>query len=193
MPKEQPYCDDLHILLGVTAGIAAYKTMALASGLTKAGIAVKTVMTQNACHLIGPAGFEAITGNAVYTNMWDASQQYDISHVRLVDWADIVVVAPATADIIAKAANGICDDMLSTTLCVCWAGPTLLAPTMNANMWNNPIVQSNIERLKEVGFEFIGPVTGRLACGNEGPGRMSEPENILEEINNIASRIKRET
>jgi len=193
MSEDQSSSDTLRILLGVSAGIAAYKAVALASKLIAAGNVVKTVMTENACRLIGPASFEAITGTAVYTNMWDTPQQYDIGHVKLVDWADIVVVAPATANIIGKAANGICDDMLSTTLCVCWAKPTLLAPAMNDNMWNNPVVQGNVKRLKEVRFQFIGPVTGRLACGTEAVGRMAEPENIMEAIEKIASQIKRET
>lgn len=193
MSEDQSNSDTLRILLGVSAGIAAYKAVALASKLIAAGNVVKTVMTENACRLVGPASFEAITGTAVYTNMWDTPQQYDIGHVKLVDWADIVVVAPATANIIGKAAGGICDDLLSTMLCVCWAKPTLLAPAMNDNMWNNPIVQGNVKRLKEVGFQFIGPVTGRLACGTEAVGRMAEPENILEEIEKIASKIKRET
>ena len=193
MSEDQSSSDTLRILLGVSAGIAAYKAVALASKLIAAGNVVKTVMTENAGRLVGPASFEAITGTAVYKNMWDTPQQYDIGHVKLVDWADIVVVAPATANIIGKAAGGICDDLLSTMLCVCWAKPTLLAPAMNDNMWNNPIVQGNVERLKEVGFQFIGPVTGRLACGTEAVGRMAEPENILEAIEKIASKIKRET
>jgi len=193
MSEDQSNSDTLRILLGISAGIAAYKAVALASKLTAGGSVVKTVMTENACRLVGPASFEAITGNAVYTNMWDTPQQYDIGHVKLVDWADIVVVAPATANIIGKAAGGICDDMLSTTLCVCQAKPTLLAPAMNDKMWNNPIVQGNVERLKEVGFQFVGPETGRLACGTEAVGRMAEPENILKAIEKIASQINRET
>jgi phosphopantothenoylcysteine decarboxylase/phosphopantothenate--cysteine ligase len=193
MSEDQSQSDNLHVLLGVSAGIAADKAVALASKLTAAGNIVKTVMTENACRLVGPVSFEAITGNAVYTNMWDSPQQYDIGHVKLVDWADIVVVAPATANIIGKAANGICDDLLSTMLCVCHAKPTLLAPAMNDNMWNNPIVQSNVQRLKEVGFELIGPESGRLACGTDAVGRMAEPENILEAIGKVASQIKRET
>jgi phosphopantothenoylcysteine decarboxylase/phosphopantothenate--cysteine ligase len=117
------------------------------------------------------------------------------SHIALVDWADIVVVAPATANIIGKIANGICDDLLSTTLCACWplikSGATLLAPAMNNNMWANVAVQRNVKTVKEMGFELIGPVKGRLACGTEAIGRMAEPQDILKAIEKIASKINR--
>ena len=115
-------------------------------------------------------------------------------HIALVDWADIVVVAPATANIIGKIANGICDDLLSTALCACWplikSGATLLAPAMNNNMWTNAAVQHNVKTVKEMGFELIGPVKGRLACGTEAIGRMAEPQDILEAIEKIASKVK---
>ena len=117
------------------------------------------------------------------------------SHIALVDWADIVVVAPATANIIGKIANGICDDLLSTTLCACWplikSGATLLAPAMNNNMWANVAVQRNVKTVKEMGFELVGPVKGRLACGTEAIGRMAEPQDILKAIEKIASKINR--
>jgi phosphopantothenoylcysteine decarboxylase/phosphopantothenate--cysteine ligase len=112
-------------------------------------------------------------------------------HISLVDWAELVVVAPATANIIGKIANGICDDLLSTTLCACWAKPKLLAPAMNNNMWENPAVQRNVEILKEMGYELIGPVKGRLACGTEAIGRMAEPQDILQAIEKIASEFNR--
>ncbi|MFA5251998.1 MAG: flavoprotein [Phycisphaerae bacterium] len=184
-----------NILLGVSGGVAAYKAVDLASKLTAAGAAVNTVMTENACQLICPKSFEAVTGQPVYTNMWQADEEFKIGHVGMADWADIVVVAPATANIIGKIANGICDDLLSTTLCVCWplikSGAALLAPAMNNNMWDSPAVQRNIVMAMEMGFQLIGPEEGRLACGTEGIGRMSEPQDILEAIEKIASKIKR--
>ena len=187
--------DNLNILLGVTGGIAAYKAVDLASKLTAAGAGVRTVMTEAACRLVGPKSFEAVTGSAVFTSMWDAPEEYTINHIALVDWANLVVVAPATADIIGKIANGICDDLLSTILCACWpltqSGRTLLAPAMNKNMWANPAVQNNVTKIKEMGVQLIGPVEGRLACGAEGPGRMAEPKDIFEAIEKIASGIKK--
>ena len=189
--------DNLNILLGVTGGVAAYKAVDLAGKLTAAGARVKTVMTEAACRLVGPKSFEAVTQSAVFTTMWSTAEEYQISHIALLDWADVVVVAPATANILGKIANGICDDMLSTTLCACWqlveSGAVLLAPAMNNNMWANPAVQHNVKTLEERGFQFTGPEEGRLACGTEGIGRMSEPQEILEAIEKIASNIgKRE-
>ncbi len=197
--------DNLNILLGVTGGVAAYKAVDLAGKLTSAGAGVKTVMTEAACRLVGPKSFEAVTQSAVFTTIWSTpsskgrltAEEYKISHIALVDWADVVVVAPATANILGKIANGICDDMLSTILCACWplveSAAALLAPAMNNNMWANPAVQHNVKTLEERGFQFIGPVEGRLACGTEGIGRMSEPQDILDAIEKIASNItKRE-
>ena len=191
MSKDKRHLDNLNVLLGVSGGIAAYKAVDLAGKLTVAGANVKTVMTKNACRLIGPKSFEVITDSAVFTSMWAGPDEYKIGHINLADWADIVVVAPATANIIGKIANGICDDLLSTTLCPCWQKPTLLAPAMNNNMWNNPAVQRNIKLVKNMGFQLIGPEKGRLACGTEAIGRMAEPQDILERIKKIASKIKR--
>src|SRR3989339_1994307 len=171
--------DGKKVLLGVTGGIAAYKAVDLASRLRCAGAQVRVVMTANACELIRPKSFEAVTGQQVCTSLW-AIEEYRIGHISLADWADIIVVAPATANIIAKMAGGICDDLLSTILCVCWEKPLLIAPAMNERMWNNPIVQQNIERLKQMDADFIGPETGSLACGVAGIGRMTEPAAILE-------------
>ncbi len=186
--------DNVNVLLGVTGGIAAYKVVDLAGKLTVADARVNTVMTENACRLVGPKSFEAITRSNVFTTLWSTSDKYQISHIALVDWADIFVVAPATANIIGKAANGICDDLLSTILCascpLAKSGAVLLAPAMNNNMWANPAIQKNVETLEKMGFQLIGPVEGRLACGTEGIGRMSEPQDILEAIEKIASEIK---
>jgi phosphopantothenoylcysteine decarboxylase/phosphopantothenate--cysteine ligase len=187
--------ENLNILLGVSGGIAAYKAVDLASKLTAAGAKINTVMTENACHLIGEASFEAVTGSAVFTKLWNTPEEYKIGHIALVDWADIIVVAPATANIIGKIANGICDDLLSTILCAAWpliqSEVTFLAPAMNNNMWNNPTVQKNIMTVKEMGFQLIGPVEGRLACGTGGIGRMSEPQDIMKVIEKAALKINK--
>ena len=179
-----------NILLGVTGGIAAYKVVDLASKLKSAGANIKTVMTQNACRFVGPLSFEAVTGSEVFTSMWTAPEQYKIGHIALTDWTEIVVIAPASANMIAKVANGICDDLLSTVLCASWSlakhGKAIIAPAMNTKMWENPIVQKNIETIKEAGYQFVGPGSGRLACGTTGIGRMSEPQEILEAIEKIA-------
>ena len=170
------------ILLGITGGIAAYKAADLASKLTGGGATVRTIMTEAACELVGPATLEAVTGQPVYTSLWAAKDQH-ISHIQLVDWADCIVIAPATADIIAKVANGICDDLLSTAMCTCWDKKVLLAPAMNTQMWNNPIVQRNLKILTdELNYKTVGPEEGRLACGTTGPGRMAEVHAILEAI-----------
>ena len=179
---------DRNILLGVTGGVAAYKAVDLASKLTAAGAGVRTIMTESACQLVAPKSFEAVTRSPVFTTLWTPTQEYTSAHIALADWAKIVVVAPATADIIAKVANGICDDLLSTTLCVCWAKPILFAPAMNDRRWENPAVRRNVETLKQRGVRLIGPAAGRLACGTEGVGRMAEPGEILEEIGKMAGQ-----
>jgi phosphopantothenoylcysteine decarboxylase/phosphopantothenate--cysteine ligase len=183
--------DNLNTLLGVSGGIAAYKAVDLASLLTASGAKVNTVMTENACQFVSLKSFEAVTRGAVFTSLWSAPEEYRSGHIALLDWVDIVVVAPATADIIGKVANGICDDLLSTTLCACWRKPTLFAPAMNNNMWTNPAVQRNVKTLKKMGFQLVGPAKGRLACGVEAIGRMAEPQEILEIIAKIASKINR--
>jgi phosphopantothenoylcysteine synthetase/decarboxylase len=187
--------DNVNVLLGVTGGIAAYKSVDLAGKLITAGARVNTIMTENACYLVGPKSFEAITNSRVFTTLWSAPSEFQIGHIALVEWADIFVVAPATANIIGKAANGICDDLLSSVICagspLIDSGAVLLAPAMNNNMWANPAVQKNVKTLEEMGFQLIGPAEGRLACGTEGIGRMSEPQEILEAIEKIASKIKK--
>ncbi len=192
MAGEKMNSGNLKVLLGVSGGVAAYKAVDLASKLTGSGAQVKTVMTENACQLVGPKSFEAVTRSAVFSSLWNEPGEYEISHISLADWADIVVVVPATANIIGKAANGICDDLLSTTLCVCWQKPTLFAPAMNEKMWNNPPVQGKIEKLKGRGVRLTGPEEGALACGVEGIGRMSETVDILKAIERIAVEIKKQ-
>ena len=182
---------DKNILLGVTGGIAAYKAVDLASKLTAQNANVKTVMTENACRFVGPISFEAVTNSAVFTTMWHSPQEHKIGHIALADFSDIIIIAPASADIIAKIANGICDDLLSTIACACWPlikdGKAIIAPAMNNNMWNNPAVQKNVDTIKQMGWQITGPAEGRLACGTKGPGRMSEPKEILEVIIKTAS------
>ena len=185
MPETSSRLCNSNVLLGVAGGIAAYKAVDLASKLTAVGAKVNCILTESACQLIRPKSFEAVTHKAVFTNMWSAPQDFKISHIDLAQQADIIVVAPATANIIAKIANGICDDLLSTTLCACWKKKVLVAPAMNNNMWENPIVQENIEKLRQTKFKLVGPETGRLACGTEGPGRMAEPVDILKRIEEI--------
>jgi phosphopantothenoylcysteine decarboxylase/phosphopantothenate--cysteine ligase len=184
MPRQSRTTSDSRcILLGVSGGIAAYKAADLASKLTGAGYSVYTIMTQSACELIGPKTFEAVTGNPVHTSLWSAPEEFKIGHIDLATLADLVVIAPATANVIAKAACGLCDDLLSTTLCACWQKPVLFAPAMNTRMWSNPIVQKNVAILKkELKVQFVGPAVGRLACGDVGPGRMAEPTEILKAI-----------
>jgi phosphopantothenoylcysteine synthetase/decarboxylase len=187
MPRKSSTTSDSRcILLGVSGGIAAYKAVDLASKLTGAGYAVHTIMTQNACQLIMPKSFEAVTGNPVYTSLWSTPEEFKIGHIDLATLADIVVVAPATANIIAKTACGLGDDLLSTTLCACWQKPVLFAPAMNTRMWANPIVQKNAAILKkELKVQFVGPAEGRLACGETGPGRMAEPTDIITAIERL--------
>ena len=181
--------EQLKVLLCVSGGIAAYKSVELASSLIAAGTFVKTVMTSSAGKLVGAKSFEAVTNAPVYTDLWELGVPESIKHISLVEWADIIVVAPATANIIGKFANGICDDLLSTILCVCWSKPILLAPAMNVEMWNNPSVQRNINILKTMGCEIVGPGKGRLACGIIAEGRMSEPEEVIEAIGKLLLKV----
>jgi phosphopantothenoylcysteine synthetase/decarboxylase len=193
--KRNEMLDNFNILLGVTGGIAAYKAVDLASKMTTAGANVNTVMTENACRFVGPKSFEAVTNSTVFTDMWSTTEQFRFSHIALADWADIVIVVPATANIIGKVAHGICDDLLSTLLCACSplikSGAVLFAPAMNEKMWANPAVQNNVETIRKIGIRTVGPVEGRLACGTKGPGRMAEPQDILEAIEKVASEIKK--
>jgi phosphopantothenoylcysteine decarboxylase/phosphopantothenate--cysteine ligase len=177
-----------HILLGVTGGVAAYKAVDLASKLTAAGAAVRTVMTEGARQFVTAKSFEAVTRSAVFTTLWSGPDEHRSVHIALADWADLVVVAPATANILGKVAHGICDDLLSTTLCACWEGPLLMAPAMNNRMWANPAVAANVETLKSRGVHLVGPAAGRLACGAEGLGRMAEPSEILRAIETSVSK-----
>lgn len=169
------------IILGVTGGIAAYKSADICSRLVKSGATVHVIMTENAARFIGPATFRALTGQPVVLGMWDEPEEYEITHVSLPDRADAFLIAPATANILGKAANGIADDMLSTTILATTA-PVIFAPAMNVKMWMNPIVQANVSRLASLGYRFVYPEFGRLACGTEGIGRMADVGKIVQNV-----------
>lgn len=170
-----------HIVLGVTGSIAAYKIASLASMLKKKGADVTVIMTQNATNFINPITFETLTGNKCLIDTFDRNFQYSVEHVSLAKQTDVFMIAPASANVIAKAAHGIADDMLTTTLLACEC-PKIIAPAMNTRMFKNPIVQDNLKILQHYGMEVITPATGYLACGDTGEGKMPEPELLLEYI-----------
>lgn len=172
------------ILLGVSGGIAAYKAAGLCSQLVQAGAGVTVAMTEHAQHFVGALTFGALSGREVFTDLFAAEDGHDTQHISLTEKADLVVVAPATANIMAKMAAGICDDLLSTLL-ISASSEVLLAPAMNRHMWENPATARNVATLREQGCHFVGPESGRLACGDEGVGRMSEPEDILARIGEL--------
>jgi phosphopantothenoylcysteine decarboxylase/phosphopantothenate--cysteine ligase len=167
------------VLLGVSGGIAATKAAEIASALVKAGARVHVLMTRNAARLVGPATFQAITGNPVVTRMFHpAAPGSGMPHIDLAREADLFLIAPATANVIAKMAGGIADDVLTTTVLSCPA-PLLVAPAMNDRMWAHPAVQDNVAKIQGYGAELIGPESGRLACGTEGEGRLADPKAIV--------------
>ena len=172
-----------NILVGVTGGIAAYKSAGTVSLLKKKGYNVKVVMTENATKIIGPLTLETLSRNRIYVEMWDSNPHYEVEHISLADWADMVLIAPATYNIIGKVANGIADDMLTTVLAaVSVRKPVFFALAMNVNMYENPILKENIDKLKSFGYRFIDAEEGLLACNYSAKGRMSEPEDIVDEI-----------
>lgn len=170
-----------HIVLGVTGSIAAYKIASLASMLKKKQADVTVIMTQNATNFINPITFETLTGNKCLVDTFDRNFQYSVEHVALAKQADVFLVAPASANVIAKAAHGLADDMLTTTLLACTC-PKIVAPAMNTRMFQNEIVQDNLKRLEHYGMEVIHPASGYLACGDTGEGKMPEPEVLYEYI-----------
>ncbi|MBN2212504.1 MAG: phosphopantothenoylcysteine decarboxylase [Sedimentisphaerales bacterium] len=176
--------DGFEIVLGVTGGIAAYKSAWLCSQLVQAGVGVTVAMTDNACRFVTELTFATLSGRRVYRSLWSDPAAYEANHISLTSRADLIVIAPATANIIAKAAAGICDDLLST-LPAAAQSPILLAPAMNQRMWASPAAQRNIAQLREDGYHIVGPAEGRLACGDVGPGRMAEPEDIFRTIGEL--------
>ena len=169
------------IVLGVTGGIAAYKSANLASMLVKLHADVHVIMTQNATHFITPMTFETLTNNKCIVDTFDRNFSFDVIHISLAKRGDLFVVAPCTANVIGKLAHGICDDMLTTTMLATKA-PKLIAPAMNTGMWGNPILQDNLTKLQGYGYHIIEPIIGRLACGDTGTGKMNSEEVIIEHI-----------
>ncbi len=170
---------DKTIILGVCGGIAAYKAIELLRLLTKAGADVHVIMTRAAQEFVAPLTFQTLSSNPVHIGLFNLIDEREIGHISLADRADLFIVAPATANIIGKIAAGIADDMLTTTVMACKA-PVMFAPAMNVNMYNNPIYQENEDKLRRFGYQFVAPVSGSLACGWEGEGKLSSPETIFE-------------
>lgn len=167
------------VLLGVSGGIAAYKSAALASMLKKLHADVHVLMTENATQFITPVTFESLTGNKCVVDTFDRNFQFNVQHISLAKKADAVLVAPATANVLAKFAHGLADDMLTTTVLACTC-PKIVAPAMNTRMYENPITQDNLQTLRKYGFTVIEPATGHLACGDTGAGKMPEPEELCD-------------
>ena len=174
------------LLLCVTGGVACYKSADLASKLTQGGASVTVAMTENACRFVAPLTFQAVTRNRVFTDLWPDVQDHDSGHISLTERADLMIIAPATANMLGKIARGIADDLVSTmAMSAAGACEMLVAPAMNTRMWNSPALQDNIKTLDARGVRFIGPNDGPLACGTTGPGRMAEPHEIVSAIISI--------
>ncbi len=175
------------LIVGVTGGIAAYKTADLVSQLMQAGANVSVVMTTSALQFIGATTFEALTNRPVCTSLFDVQEHFRGEHIGLAERAELMIVAPATANYIAKLANGIADDLLST-LALSITCPLLLAPAMNKEMWSKPAVERNVDQVKKDGVQIMEPNSGWLSCGQVGPGRMAEPAEILKQIEETFSK-----
>lgn len=166
------------IILGVSGGIAIYKSCEIVSRFVKLGYDVRVIMTKNATEFVTPLTFETLSNNKVVTTTFEKDREFEVEHISYAKLASAFIIAPATANVIAKLAEGICDDMLTTTVCATKA-PVYICPAMNTNMYLNPVTQGNIQKLKELGYIFIEPTEGRLACGDVGKGKMEEPINIV--------------
>jgi len=175
------------LVLGVTGGIACYKAVELVRLLVKDGFVVQVIMTRGAMEFVTPLTFQTLSGMPVATETFNLTQESEIGHINLADSADLFVIAPATANVIGKIAAGIADDLLTTVLMATKA-PVLIAPAMNIHMYENPILQENVRKLRRLGYHFIEPAEGYLACGYEGKGRLPEPEKILEEIRRLLKK-----
>jgi phosphopantothenoylcysteine decarboxylase/phosphopantothenate--cysteine ligase len=178
------------ILLGVSAGIAIYKSADLASKLTQRGDEVRIILTPHALKFMTPLAFRAVTHQPVYVDAFEDDPAYRPEHISLPEWGDILVIAPATADVIGRIAAGLGDNLLVLTVLACQK-PVLLAPAMNDRMWANPIVQQNIAKLGGLGYRFLEPGTGHLACGSVGPGRMAEPAEVIAAIDSALKPVGR--
>jgi phosphopantothenoylcysteine decarboxylase/phosphopantothenate--cysteine ligase len=175
------------VIIGVTGGIACYKAVELVRLLVKDSFAVQVIMTRAAMEFVTPLTFQTLSGKPVATETFSLTQESEIGHINLADSADLFVIAPATANVIGKIAAGIADDLLTTVLMATQA-PVLIAPAMNIHMYENPILQENIRKLRRIGYHFMEPAEGYLACGYEGKGRLPEPEKILEEIRSLLKK-----
>ncbi|HEX8324907.1 MAG TPA: bifunctional phosphopantothenoylcysteine decarboxylase/phosphopantothenate--cysteine ligase CoaBC [Tepidisphaeraceae bacterium] len=169
------------IVVGVCGGIACYKVADVVSKLVQAGAGVTVAMTADAQKFVAPLTFQALTGRPVHTDIWSVQDSGDVQHIKLTEHADLMLVAPATATTIARVASGLCDDLVSLLIAAA-ACPVLFAPAMNDRMWANPIAKRNVQTLKDVGYAFVGPEEGWLACRNVGAGRMSEPREIVQAV-----------
>ena len=183
MGKNQPPT----VVLGVSGGIACYKAVELVRLLVKNGFVVQVIMTRGAMEFVTPLTFQTLSGRPVASETFDLTQESEIGHIRLADTADLFVLAPATANVIGKVAAGIADDLLTTVL-MATQSPVLIAPAMNIHMYENPILQENVRKLRRLGYYFMEPAEGYLACGYEGKGRLPEPEKILEEIHRLLKK-----
>ena len=178
---------DKTVVIGVSGGIAVYKTLDVISRLRKLGVNVNVIMTKSATEFVTPLSFQSLSQNYVVCDMFEDPKTWDVEHISLAKRADVFLIAPATANVIGKIANGIADDMLTTTVMATKA-KVLIAPAMNTNMYANPIVQKNISTLKELGYNFVDPESGRLACGDTGKGKLASPETIVDEVVKLLSK-----
>ena len=182
--EHAPPLNKKRILLGITAGIAAYKTPMLVRALRAAGADVQVVMSANAHRFVGKTALQAVSGNVVRDSLWDEAAEASMGHIELARWADLVVIAPATANCIADLAHGRAGDLLST-LCLATTAPVLIAPAMNQQMYQHAATQANLVAIENLGYRLIGPASGEQACGEEGPGRMTEPDDIASAITEL--------
>ena len=178
---------DKTVVIGVSGGIAVYKTLDVVSRLRKLGVNVNVIMTKSATEFVTPLSFQSLSQNYVVCDMFEDPKTWDVEHISLAKRADVFLIAPATANVIGKIANGIADDMLTTTVMATKA-TVLIAPAMNTNMYENPILQRNINTLKELGYNFVEPESGRLACGDTGKGKLASPETIVDEVVKLLSK-----
>ncbi len=182
---------DKTVVIGISGGIATYKVCDVVSRLKKLNINVHVIMTKNATEFVTPLTFQSLSQNYVVNSMFEEPKTWDVEHISLAKKADVFLIAPATANVIGKVANGICDDMLTTTV-MATTGKVLIAPAMNTNMYKNPILQRNISTLKELGYSFVNPESGRLACGDLGEGKLASPEVIVNEVVNLLNDEKKD-
>lgn len=178
---------DKTVVIGVSGGIAVYKTLDVVSRLRKLGVNVNVIMTKSVTEFVTPLSFQSLSQNYVVCDMFEDPKTWDVEHISLAKRADVFLIAPATANVIGKIANGIADDMLTTTVMATKA-KVLMAPAMNTNMYENPILQRNINTLKELGYNFVEPESGRLACGDTGKGKLASPETIVDEVVKLLSK-----